>query len=210
MPAVNLEGYRLKPVECVSAAEVMERAARSRAFRSSFGPKPTGFSPQVYPSQPDPPVEKKELVLPPPSGLLTQILWPDEYTGNNFTRPTIRQVARAMALAYKMDYARIVGPERLDAIVRPRQLAMALAKHLTLASYPAIGRAFGGRDHTTALHAIRKFAPIIETTASIMPIGAPLMEWVHVARETLERIRPVKQPRRTKIGLFCRKHTNSL
>jgi chromosomal replication initiator protein len=47
--------------------------------------------------------------------------------------------------------------------VRPRQIAMYLAKTLTLRSLPEIGRRFGGRDHTTVLHAVRKIESLIGT-----------------------------------------------
>ena len=47
-------------------------------------------------------------------------------------------------------------------IARPRQLAMFLCKELTSYSYPEIGRAFGGKDHTTVIHAVRKIESILE------------------------------------------------
>lgn len=50
------------------------------------------------------------------------------------------------------------GDKRTRRIVRPRQVAMYLARELTDASLPAIGRAFGGRDHTTVMYAVQKVA----------------------------------------------------
>jgi chromosomal replication initiator protein len=47
-------------------------------------------------------------------------------------------------------------------VVRPRQIAMYLAKVLTLRSLPEIGRRFGGRDHTTVLHAVRKIEGLVQ------------------------------------------------
>jgi chromosomal replication initiator protein len=55
-----------------------------------------------------------------------------------------------------MKVADLFSPKRTRAIARPRQVAMWLAKDLTAHSYPMIGDAFGGRDHTTVLHAVRK------------------------------------------------------
>ena len=52
-------------------------------------------------------------------------------------------------------------------IARPRQVAMALSKELTNHSLPEIGDAFGGRDHTTVLHAVRKIAELRETSADL-------------------------------------------
>ncbi|MEX2321885.1 MAG: helix-turn-helix domain-containing protein, partial [Saccharospirillum sp.] len=56
---------------------------------------------------------------------------------------------------------------RSRSIARPRQVAMALAKELTQHSLPEIGEAFGGRDHTTVLHACRKVKELRETTLDI-------------------------------------------
>ena len=52
----------------------------------------------------------------------------------------------------------MISKQRPLHIVRPRQIAMYLAKELTQKSLPEIGKAFGGRDHTTVLHAVRKIA----------------------------------------------------
>jgi chromosomal replication initiator protein len=51
--------------------------------------------------------------------------------------------------------------------VRPRQIAMYLAKTLTLRSLPEIGRRFGGRDHTTVLHAVRKIENLVSTDTAL-------------------------------------------
>ena len=61
----------------------------------------------------------------------------------------------------------LLSKKRTRSIVRPRQLAMALAKELTNHSLPEIGDAFGGRDHTTVLHACRKVAELLETDSRI-------------------------------------------
>jgi len=50
----------------------------------------------------------------------------------------------------------MASPRRARAVARPRQIAMYLAKQLTTRSLPEIGRKFGGRDHTTVMHAVRK------------------------------------------------------
>jgi chromosomal replication initiator protein len=54
-----------------------------------------------------------------------------------------------------------LSSRRTANVVRPRQIAMYLAKTLTLRSLPEIGRRFGGRDHTTVLHAVRKIEGLI-------------------------------------------------
>ncbi|MEX0614697.1 MAG: helix-turn-helix domain-containing protein, partial [Methylophaga sp.] len=61
----------------------------------------------------------------------------------------------------------LLAKKRTRSIARPRQIAMALAKELTSHSLPEIGEAFGGRDHTTVLHACRKVAELRETDSRI-------------------------------------------
>ncbi|MBL8396555.1 MAG: chromosomal replication initiator protein DnaA [Candidatus Accumulibacter sp.] len=64
-------------------------------------------------------------------------------------------IQKTVAEYYKIKVADLFSKKRTRVIVRPRQVAMWLAKNLTSLSYPAIGDAFGGRDHTTVLHAVR-------------------------------------------------------
>ena len=61
----------------------------------------------------------------------------------------------------------LLSKRRSRSIARPRQVAMALAKELTNHSLPEIGEAFGGRDHTTVLHACRKVKELQETNRDI-------------------------------------------
>jgi chromosomal replication initiator protein len=69
---------------------------------------------------------------------------------------TVENIQKTVADYYKIKVADLFSPKRTRAIARPRQVAMWLAKDLTAHSYPMIGDAFGGRDHTTVLHAVRK------------------------------------------------------
>lgn len=77
-------------------------------------------------------------------------------------RPSVIDVQRAVAKFYNVPRTDILSARRTAPIVRPRQVAMYLAKTLTLRSFPELGRRFGGRDHTTVLHAVRKITNIIE------------------------------------------------
>ena len=61
----------------------------------------------------------------------------------------------------------MIGPKRLRTIARPRQVAMYLCKQLTSRSLPEIGRRFGGRDHTTIMHGIRKIDELIAADAQL-------------------------------------------
>jgi chromosomal replication initiator protein len=76
---------------------------------------------------------------------------------------TIDNIQRTVAEYYKIRYADLMSKRRSRSVARPRQVAMALAKELTKHSLPEIGEAFGGRDHTTVLHACRKIAELRET-----------------------------------------------
>jgi chromosomal replication initiator protein len=80
---------------------------------------------------------------------------------------TIENIQRTVAEYYKIKIADILSKRRTRAIARPRQVAMALAKELTNHSLPEIGDAFGGRDHTTVLHACRIIAEMRQTDANI-------------------------------------------
>jgi chromosomal replication initiator protein len=71
-------------------------------------------------------------------------------------RITVDEIQKATAEHYGMRQADLISERRNRAIARPRQAAMWLAKHLTTRSLPDIGRRFGGRDHTTVLHAVRR------------------------------------------------------
>ena len=66
-----------------------------------------------------------------------------------------------------MRVAEMFSARRARNIARPRQVAMYLAKTLTALSYPEIGRRFGGRDHTTVMHAVRSIEGLINTDDSI-------------------------------------------
>jgi chromosomal replication initiator protein len=75
---------------------------------------------------------------------------------------TIENIQKTVAEYYKIRVADLLSKRRSRSVTRPRQLAMALAKELTNHSLPEIGDAFGGRDHTTVLHACRKVAELKE------------------------------------------------
>ena len=75
---------------------------------------------------------------------------------------TIDNIQKLVAEYYKVRVADLLSSRRNRSITRPRQIAMALAKTLTKQSLPEIGSAFGGRDHTTVLHACRKVEALRE------------------------------------------------
>ncbi|MCC5795978.1 MAG: chromosomal replication initiator protein DnaA [Methylophaga sp.] len=75
---------------------------------------------------------------------------------------TLESIQKTVAEYYKIRVSDLLAKKRTRSIARPRQIAMALSKELTGHSLPEIGEAFGGRDHTTVLHATRKVAELRE------------------------------------------------
>ena len=80
---------------------------------------------------------------------------------------TIDNIQKTVAEYYKIKMADLLSKRRSRSVARPRQLAMALSKELTNHSLPEIGDAFGGRDHTTVLHACRKIEQLKEESHDI-------------------------------------------
>lgn len=80
---------------------------------------------------------------------------------------SIEEIQRKVAEFYAIRLSDMIGPKRQRVIVRPRQMAMYLAKQLTTRSLPEIGRRFGGRDHTTVMHAVRKIEELRRDDAQI-------------------------------------------
>ena len=80
---------------------------------------------------------------------------------------TVENIQRTVAEYYKLSIKDLHSKRRSRSITRPRQIAMALAKELTNHSLPEIGDQFGGRDHTTVLHACRKVESLRESEARI-------------------------------------------
>ena len=76
-------------------------------------------------------------------------------------RIKIEDIQKLVASRYNVSRSDILSERRTAAVVKPRQIAMYLSKVLTLRSLPEIGRRFGGRDHTTVLHAVRKIEKLI-------------------------------------------------
>ena len=80
---------------------------------------------------------------------------------------SIENIQKTVAEYFKLRTADLLSPKRSRSIARPRQIAMTLAKELTKHSLPEIGNAFGGRDHTTVLHATRKIKELRDSDATL-------------------------------------------
>lgn len=117
-------------------------------------------------------------------GALKRVIASAHFTGNPIDIDLIREslkdllalqdkqisqdnIQRTVAEYYKIKVADLMSRRRSRSVARPRQVAMALAKELTNHSLPEIGDSFGGRDHTTVLHACRKIKELRETNSDI-------------------------------------------
>lgn len=88
---------------------------------------------------------------------------------------TIENIQKTVAEYFKIRVADLLAKSRSRSVARPRQVAMALAKELTNHSLPEIGDAFGGRDHTTVLHACRKIAELKQSNVRMSEDVANLL-----------------------------------
>jgi len=86
---------------------------------------------------------------------------------SNERRVTIDEIQKKVAEHFNMKMSEMVSQRRARAVARPRQVAMYLAKQLTSRSLPEIGRKFGGRDHTTVMHAVKKIEELTETDQTL-------------------------------------------
>ncbi|MDI4636418.1 MULTISPECIES: chromosomal replication initiator protein DnaA [Halomonadaceae] len=117
-------------------------------------------------------------------GALKKVIADSHFMGKTITQDFIREslkdllalqdkqvgvdnIQRTVAEYYKIKLSDLLSKRRSRSVARPRQVAMALAKELTNHSLPEIGDAFGGRDHTTVLHACRKVQALQEENADI-------------------------------------------
>ena len=79
----------------------------------------------------------------------------------------MEEIQRRVSEHYNIRLSEMIGPRRVRTIARPRQIAMYLAKQLTSRSLPEIGRRFGGRDHTTVMHGVRRIEELRATDNQI-------------------------------------------
>ena len=94
-------------------------------------------------------------------------------------RVTIEEIQKRVAEHWNIRLADMSSERRARAVARPRQVAMYLSKQLTSRSLPEIGRRFGGRDHTTVMHAVTRVTELMKTDAD-------LAERVELLRRLLE------------------------
>jgi len=89
---------------------------------------------------------------------------------------TIQQIQKAVASTYKLTSEELISKNNARQISHPRQVAMYLCKHLTKHSYPEIGRAFGGKHHTTVMHSVEKIEALVVTDETLQRLISELSE----------------------------------
>ncbi|HEU4932133.1 MAG TPA: chromosomal replication initiator protein DnaA [Pyrinomonadaceae bacterium] len=89
---------------------------------------------------------------------------------------TIQQIQKAVAQAYKLTNEELLSKNNARQISHPRQVAMYLCKNLTKHSYPEIGRAFGGKHHTTVMHSVEKIEALVATDETLQRLISELSE----------------------------------
>ena len=80
---------------------------------------------------------------------------------------TVEEIHRKVSEHYLIRLSDMLGPKRVRSFARPRQIAMYLAKNLTNRSLPEIGRRFGGRDHTTVMHGVKRIAELMQNDSQL-------------------------------------------
>jgi hypothetical protein len=136
---------------------VEQYASERRARLARLGAIPTNSivskltEAQVVPLRPE-----KKLVIPPVEFFYQNFWCWDLVTATNRIMPTIQNIQNVVANNFDITVIDMVSARRTKHLILPRHIALYLAKTLTKFSYPVIGRYFGGRDHSTIIHAVEK------------------------------------------------------
>src|SRR5215212_6542858 len=89
---------------------------------------------------------------------------------------SIQQIQKLVSSTYKLTNEELISKNNARQISHPRQIAMYLCKHLTKHSYPEIGRAFGGKHHTTVIHSVEKIEGLVATDETLQRLISELSE----------------------------------
>lgn len=90
--------------------------------------------------------------------------------------PTVSTIQKAVAEHFRMTVTDLLSARQARSVARPRQVGMWLCRQLTKRSLPDIGRRFGGKDHTTVLHAVRRIEELRQTDHEVRYHCASLLE----------------------------------
>ena len=101
---------------------------------------------------------------------------------------TIASIQQAVCALFGISLQEMVSARRHKNLVSPRHLAIMLAAHLTSLSYPAIGRHFGNRDHTTIMHAVAKMKPVLAMISPDLGYQNSAEDWALGAVNAFRRV----------------------
>jgi len=147
---------------------------RKRLRSAPSAVKTTTREVHLFRVRPEPPrIERQAMPEPEPVAPVITVTLPIP------TYPTIRSIVAATADHFGVPVIDLMSQRRHKSIVRPRQIAMYLARVITPRSLPDIGRNMGGRDHTTILHAYHKITGLIDA-------GDPIADDIATIRAKLE------------------------
>ena len=165
---------------------------RRQAFREKIAEKAAALelrkqTPESVPAEPGPPAKVAAVEFPPLPFPPMKAPW-FSIEGVRATAPLrVSEIKEAVCAAFSVDIVDMTSARRTARVVQPRQVAMYLSKVLTGRSLPEIGRHFGGRDHTTVLHAVRKIEAKVEFNAEAPELFDPeLSDLVKALRLDIE------------------------
>lgn len=153
-----------------------ERVAARLARRQRLRGQPREAMPEAVPAQPDPPARLPEMNEPEPSqpGMWFSVA---EDLGPR-VMPSVKKIQLACCHFYEVSFFDLISDRRQMRLVRARQVGIYLCKTLTTRTYPDISRRFGGRDHSTGIHAFRKIERLIRTDEKLASEVQDLCELV--------------------------------
>lgn len=174
--------HPIVPRELTTGAQVLDNVRRTRSYFDSLR-SPTALLEQrieALTKRLEGAAEENARLTTTVSELRAKLfLYEDPATDG---RVSVKSIQLAVTEHYGLSLTELLSGRRTWAVVGPRQIAMYLAKILTTHSYPEIGRRFGGRDHTTVLHAIRTVSNKCQTNPDIKDVVALIREKVFLTK----------------------------
>lgn len=163
----------------------MEFIANYKAVRERLYNPPNAYR-EPAPLIVDKPKPEPPPPPPPPPMKCMSVLPPRMDYGTN---STVDEVIRAVCIVFDVSGTNIRSMRRTADVMKPRHVAMALCRRLTLKSLPEIGRRMGGKDHTTVLHGCKKpfIMAAIAAVAPAMGDSLDPMEWAQAIRDHLAK-----------------------
>ena len=132
----------------------------------------------IEPAPKPKPIAKEPDEVPPPPQQLPEPV--------PTTIPTLKEILQAVCREWHVSEIDVRSARRLDSIIIPRHAAMVIMRLITERSTPQIGKVMGDRDHTSVLHALRKYSWLVAQLRAEVPSNAPLAVWASRAHQLIE------------------------